>query len=144
MSCRLVLVVAAVAGITACSHAALPAGGISGPVTATSLSRDTSFGHAYVTDFGAGLSDGKLLQFDLRAGVAVAPPHVLFSTLHEPLGVAVGPDNLVYVAESAKPYNGIDAYRIRGTSAKLVRRMSFVPGLFSPEPEYLATDQLVL
>jgi hypothetical protein len=119
------------AGLAALLVTALPAG---------AARRSTSHVHAYLTDYGNGGSGGgALLQFDVNDGIAVAPGRVLVSGLHQPLGVAVAPDGLVYVAESAYMWHAIDVYRITGHRAALLRRITFGSG-FQPEPEYLAVD----
>jgi hypothetical protein len=103
-------------------------------------SRAQVAGHAYLTDYGSGDSGGgRLLQFDLRGGIAVEPGRVVVSGLYSPLGVAVGPDGLVYVAEAGYQHHAIDAFKIVGSSADLVRQITFGSG-FQPEPEYLAVD----
>jgi hypothetical protein len=108
--------------------------------TIPAASRAQGAGHAYLTDYGSGDSGGgHLLQFDLKAGIAVEPGRVIVTGLHEPLGVAVGPDGLVYVAEAGYMYHAIDAYKIAGKTAQLVRQITFGSG-FQPEPGYLAVD----
>jgi hypothetical protein len=102
--------------------------------------RGASIAHAYLTDYGDGNSGGGALwQFDVNDGIAVAPGHIVVSGLHQPLGVAVGADGIVYVAESAYMWHAIDVYRIAGRTARLLRQITFGSG-FQPAPEYLAVD----
>jgi hypothetical protein len=111
--------------------AALPAG---------AARRGARLQHAYLTDYGnGGSTGGALWQFDVNDGIAVAPGRIIVSGLHQPLGVVVGPDGLVYVAESAYMWHAIDVYRISGRTASLLRQITFGSG-FQPEPEFLAVD----
>jgi hypothetical protein len=99
--------------------------------------------HAYITDAGGQCySCGKLLQYDINDGVVVPPARVIAKNLNFPLGVAVGPHGLVYVAEQGDPDPAIDVYEVMASSVQLVRRMTMhVRYGQEPEPEYLAIDQ---
>lgn len=81
------------------------------------------------------------MQFVLENGVAVSPARVLVKGLHDPLGAAVGPDGLIYVTETGEQHHKINVYGIVGSSARLLRVISFGDG-FQPVAEYLAQSAL--
>ena len=95
--------------------------------------------HVYVTDYGTGGThshNGRLIQFAVHDGVAVAPARITVRGLHSPIGVAVDQHGLVYIAETGYGHHAIDVYDLSGNNTKRVREILF-PNGFTPVAEYL-------